>query len=1321
MARSSKSQQRIFIVDQSLVSVSGHYAEYTLAVAQAVKQHGLQPIILANKNIEAGLSDITTLPTFSFDWTVQQQRMVSAFVGDRSAMPIISQFGADFGHAMRHFQATESDTVFIHTLGFFEVEDVFNWVCSQPQSAIPRIGILLRRDLEEVKEAGQLHEFHKFCSYVRAFSTLGLVNRKVFFYTDTAELTAAYSQAMKVEFDTMPIPFDQAELTRASQGKDMVSRAGEQIKIGYLGDARPEKGYHHLPAVVGKLYRQMKALNFRFIFQSNYNLPGGEPGIAEARGELEKYSTHFVQLIKAAQSKQAYYALLASVDIVLLPYDPARYRCRSSGIFCQAVGAGKIPIIPRHSSMENELMQLGVRHVYSYDDPDDIPQLIVRCLGEFHQARAEYQSLAAAWLARHSPALLVAKLTAVAPARAPLPPLVLHVVDGDYYYYKTGASVIQNNQRLFLKQQGYRIATLFVVNAMLNEEEGAIWTRRMHEFCHEQDVDFAWLSYYFRFNQQESTTLKGRLSRSRFLTVPDSLQQFVNHNSVDIILFNYITNYPLLQKINFSNCPKLICEILDIQSYQYGYARSGAFDDDELQHEANLIGKMDVVISLNADETDKLLELNQVDNLHSIAPYLFTTPLSIADVAGPVDLAELLSSTGSSLEFVDYASAWGTERDWQMRRLWDRFQDDGFDLLFISSDHVPNNVSLKWFIETIYLPHLAPRDYTLVIAGTISTTAYVADINRNHPGIFTAGRIDNLRPLYAAAKIVVLPIIAGAGVNIKTVEAFTFAKPLVATTMALRGIGEEAADFATFDTPESFADEVIGLLESEDRRLRASQNSWRIGKERSNRHRYIAEMRDAFPKAKNDPTLPAAVQLDCPRPATIGNLAHVMTISRFLRALTDFVPIGRDLIDRVAAIFRDVPTCSDQFDAVVVSLFLAKDAPILATKQPIIAPLRESFSADDEVADVLMYLYVTAFRHYSGIDAGIGNLAGCIDLDEVLLVSDGLSPILTDGGMISPLPPAYTDGGTNQTYDLLMFVSAIDGSGEDDDFNAVMLDVASAFIDDVYLPYLAPQGISMLIVGHNASRLLEAHPSKGRADAHGKLRGIAPPENSAPLLAACKVVVTGDSVMLKYHPLAFCLHLTLAMSGKALLGGDTALWFLPPSARLSCHGTSAEYAQSILQYIASREDRAAMALEQLTVLQNTLQGFQSRNTPPSALIENLLTPLLNHLYHVEHRLLRIGYPEWDASIGTMGKVMRCLIHDQPMSAPLIRTLMEIVKEEPGASRFTECHRVLCRDGAAPITRDRRFADMTDIAARAGRYSDYMALISEIIGHAEKQV
>ena len=75
------------------------------------------------------------------------------------------------------------------------------------------------------------------------------------------------------------------------------------------------------------------------------------------------------------------------------------------------------------------------------------------------------------------------------------------------------------------------------------------------------------------------------------------------------------------------------------------------------------------------------------------------------------------------------------------------------------------------------------------------------------------GFVEDLRPLYGSAAVVVVPLEVSAGTNIKVLEAMACGKPVVTTPVGCAGLGlRDGVDAVIRPSSESFAAAVCDLL-----------------------------------------------------------------------------------------------------------------------------------------------------------------------------------------------------------------------------------------------------------------------------------------------------------------------------------------------------------------------------------------------------------------------------------------------------------------------------------------------------------------------------
>ncbi len=142
-------------------------------------------------------------------------------------------------------------------------------------------------------------------------------------------------------------------------------------------------------------------------------------------------------------------------------------------------------------------------------------------------------------------------------------------------------------------------------------------------------------------------------------------------------------------------------------------------------------------------------------------------------------------------------------------------------LLFIGSfAHLPNVLALDFFLREVW-PRIRPLNPVLhVIAG--SRHGYFLDRYRDRvqldlaqAGIEVEDFVADVRPAYARAAIVIAPLVASAGTNIKIMEAMAMGKAIVSTPAGIHGLDlSPGRDVMVTRTPEEMARAIQELFEN---------------------------------------------------------------------------------------------------------------------------------------------------------------------------------------------------------------------------------------------------------------------------------------------------------------------------------------------------------------------------------------------------------------------------------------------------------------------------------------------------------------------------
>jgi glycosyltransferase involved in cell wall biosynthesis len=135
-----------------------------------------------------------------------------------------------------------------------------------------------------------------------------------------------------------------------------------------------------------------------------------------------------------------------------------------------------------------------------------------------------------------------------------------------------------------------------------------------------------------------------------------------------------------------------------------------------------------------------------------------------------------------------------------------------------SFNHLPNLMAIGWFVREVW-PKVAGPKRLHIIAG--KRHDYYLDFYRDKvkadlggEDIEVEGFVADVRPAYRRAAVVIAPLLASAGTNIKVLEAMAMGKAVVSTAAGVHGLDLAAGeDFVLAESPAEFAAAIERLFE----------------------------------------------------------------------------------------------------------------------------------------------------------------------------------------------------------------------------------------------------------------------------------------------------------------------------------------------------------------------------------------------------------------------------------------------------------------------------------------------------------------------------
>ena len=145
--------------------------------------------------------------------------------------------------------------------------------------------------------------------------------------------------------------------------------------------------------------------------------------------------------------------------------------------------------------------------------------------------------------------------------------------------------------------------------------------------------------------------------------------------------------------------------------------------------------------------------------------------------------------------------------------------------LFVGVDAPQNVDGLEWFLQDVWprVRETVPSS-SLDVCGRVESSFH----GRRFPGVRFLGVVDDLGIEYSKAEVCIIPLRVGSGVKIKLIEALSYGRACVCTSVGIQGLQEaEGSVVLVADTPEDFAQAVHVVLTDKSKRTEMEERARR--------------------------------------------------------------------------------------------------------------------------------------------------------------------------------------------------------------------------------------------------------------------------------------------------------------------------------------------------------------------------------------------------------------------------------------------------------------------------------------------------------------
>lgn len=375
---------KFITVCHNLHNYGGHEYMYTQGICDSMPPK-FSHDVWGRKDVIADIqAKLRVKPVFS---RVEYNQEMNIFLKACKLVEREFRWFIEFKHLLKtqllNIKREESIVFFVHT---FSIYNVWSWLYLKKYFQRDNVQVILFFRYSSLLLPKFLKPFfYWLCSRFPKDS------RNFLYLTDTEQLKIEYAKNCGLNLFVVPV-VAKTNYQHSLKGRNGIDKT---IHLSYLGSARVDKGFQHLPSIIEKVYSMNLGDNIKFTIQAS--IPGVDYLESPCEIALQRLKVlsevkgYNIQLILEHLSEDAYDDLLAETNLVLLPYTGISYKAHSSGILVEAMSYGLPCIVPQNTWMESELNRTGGGVAFDPRDPEDLAKSVCRLLEDFssHDALAK--------------------------------------------------------------------------------------------------------------------------------------------------------------------------------------------------------------------------------------------------------------------------------------------------------------------------------------------------------------------------------------------------------------------------------------------------------------------------------------------------------------------------------------------------------------------------------------------------------------------------------------------------------------------------------------------------------------------------------------------------------------------------------------------------------------------------------------------------------------------------------------------------------------------------------------------------------------------
>lgn len=369
---------RIGYFDASLCGNTGHQANACRHITRELRARGFSVDTYASIHVAMDLaSELLAEPCFRL-LPYQHSRMFSRIDFSIQAM----SFGQDLRLA---WSRGRYPFLYFNSVLAPQFASIGKWLATFRPGTAPLVAI----EFGAPSGASSEGWFKQFAAQYRTASLCfqALDRDRILLFTFDSAASSEYSAVLDLPVAVLP-PVHSARNSLRRRRKATDGR----ITLGFLGQQREEKGFNLLPEVIGAL-RQANC-------DARILVHDGDATERATTGKMREIAAidPLVEFVHRPADPALWQELMDRTDLMVLPYEPNRYRASYSAVAVEAISAGVPMVVPGGTTMETLASEYqGEATSFSAWDSEAVSQAILRALTTFDKLSGLAYSGALDW------------------------------------------------------------------------------------------------------------------------------------------------------------------------------------------------------------------------------------------------------------------------------------------------------------------------------------------------------------------------------------------------------------------------------------------------------------------------------------------------------------------------------------------------------------------------------------------------------------------------------------------------------------------------------------------------------------------------------------------------------------------------------------------------------------------------------------------------------------------------------------------------------------------------------------------------------------